>query len=132
MLAALVLLALIFVALAAIHRMGDGFTRAYARNVDLGVALAAGNRNRLGARVGVPRSNNLCRRDEHAAAVGCPQVLVGVAAHAVGVGHALLIKNVAHFVRLMAIGAGREDVRFFLPKFTADRLAMHLFDFRVG
>ena len=57
--AALVLLALVFVALGAIHRVSDGFAGTDARDIHLGVALAAGNGHGLGARVRVPRTGDL-------------------------------------------------------------------------
>ena len=68
----------------------------------------------------------------HRAAIPGLEVLIGVAAHAVRVGHAIVVKDVANLVRLVAIDAGREHVRFFLPQFAADRLPVHGFNLRVA
>lgn len=59
-------------------------------------------------------------------------MFIGVATHAVGVGHALGIVNVADLMRLVAVHAGRQNVRFFLPELAADRFAMHFFDLGVA
>ncbi len=58
-------------------------------------------------------------------------MLIAVAAQAIGIGHALRIEDVPYFVRLMAIHAGRQDMRFFLPKLSANRLPVHFLDFRM-
>ena len=41
---------------------------------------------------------------------------IGVAAHAIGVGHALGVENVAHLVGLVAVDAGGQDVALLSPK----------------
>src|SRR5208282_3548378 len=56
------------------------------------------------------------------------QALVGVAALAVGISHALGIEDVADLVRLVTIDARRQHICFFFPEFAADGLAMHLLD----
>lgn len=124
MFAALKLLPDLLVATAAINRVGDGFAGTQARGIHLGVALAAGY-------FGMPRASDLDHSHEHIAAVRGSEMLIGVAAHAIGIGHALGIENVAHFMGLMAVDAGRQDVRFLFPKFSSDGLAMHLFDLGV-
>ncbi len=64
-----------------------------------------------------------------AAAIVGLQVCIGVAAHAIGVGHALGVENVADFVGLVAVEAGGQYICLFLPEFAPDRLAVHHFDF---
>ena len=113
-------------ALAAIDWLRDGLAGTHARDIDLGVALAASDS------FGLARAGNLGGTHQHGAAIVGLQILVGVAAHAIGVGHALRVKNVADLVGLVAIQAGREDVGLFLPEFAADGLAVHHFDFSVA
>ncbi len=69
---------------------------------------------------------------EHAASIGGLEAGIGVAAHAIGVGHALRVENVADFVRLMAIDAGGKNIGLFFPELAADGLAVHQFDFGVA
>ena len=59
---------------------------------------------------------------EHRAAILGLEARIGVAAHAVRVGHAVVVENIAHLVRLVAIDAGGQNVGFFLPQLAADRL----------
>ena len=61
-------------------------------------------------------------------AISCLQVLIAVAAHAIGVRHTLAVENIPDLMGLMAIHTGRENVRFFLPEFATNGLAMNLFD----
>ena len=55
-----------------------------------------------------------------------------MAAHAVRVGHALRVENVANFVRLVTVHAGGKNVRFLLPECAFDGLAVDLFNLRVA
>ena len=75
--------------------------------------------------LGMTGARNLESVDVHGPAVFRLQLLVAVATHAIGVSHALCVENLAHLVRLMAVGTCREDVSFLFPEFTLDRLAMH-------
>src|SRR6266496_779679 len=112
-------------AAAAVHRMGDGLAWANARGIDLGVALAAGDFD-------VARAGDFGHAHEHRTAIGSLQVLIAVATHAIGVGHALGIENVAHLVGLVAVHTSGEDVRLLLPECTLDGLAVHLLDLGVA
>jgi len=59
-------------------------------------------------------SGHLIHVDEHGFPVArATQFLVGVAAHAVRVGHTHVIEDVSDLMGLMAIGGGREDVGLF-------------------
>jgi len=92
--AALVLLADFLVAAAAVHRMGDGFAGADARGVDFGVTLAARD-------LGMARARHFHHSHKQRAAVGRLQVLVVVAAHAIGVRHTLAVEHVADLMGLV-------------------------------
>ena len=121
MLAALKLLGDLGVAGAAIDFFGDGLAGTHARRIHFGVALAARH-------LGVPRTCQLLGMDRERASIGCLQVRPGMAALAVGVSHALGVEDIADLVRLVAIDARRQHIRFFFPKFAADGLAVHLLD----
>src|SRR5512146_1165291 len=108
MLAALELLADLFVTRRAIHFSRDGFAGTHARGVDLGVALAARD-------LGVGRTSYFLNLNEHGAAVAALQVLIRVAAHAVRVRHSLRVKHLPDLVGLVAVDAGWKNVRFLLP-----------------
>ncbi len=58
-------------------------------------------------------------------------VAAGMAAEAILVGHALVVKYAAGLVRLVTIDARGQDVSFLLPQLTFDDFAMHLFDLGV-
>jgi hypothetical protein len=47
---------------------------------------------------------------------------------AVIIRNSLLIKNLAHLMRLVAIHANRDGFRLLFPQFTFDDLTMHLLD----
>ena len=51
-----------------------------------------------------------------------------MATHAIGIGHALTVEDLPHLVRLVTVHAGGQDIRFLLPQFAADGLAVHGFD----
>ena len=123
--APLVLLPNGFVTLAAIHRLGNGLAGTNLRGVYFRVALAASD-------LGMTRTGDLRRLDEHGAAIRRLQSLIVVATHAIGIGHALAVEDFPHLVRLVAVHAGGQDVRFLLPQFAADGLAVHRFDLRRG
>ena len=93
---------------------------------DPGVALHAGD-----ARVARVRQLGLVdvhrRRPAPTFSVG-----VGVALQAVAVGHALRVEDPPHLVRLVAVHAGRNQVRLLLPQLAADHLAVHVLDPRVA
>jgi hypothetical protein len=54
-----------------------------------------------------------------------------MAAHAIGIRHALSVEDVSDLVRLVAIHADGQDVCLLLPQLAADNLPMNLLDLRV-
>src|ERR1019366_3191860 len=60
------------------------------------------------------------------------QVGIGVAALAVFVRHALGVGELAHFVRLVAIHAGRNHVRRGFPELAVDHFTVHGFNLAVA
>lgn len=124
--AAYVLFANFLMARRAVHSVGDGLARPYARGVYFRVALATGN-------FGVTRMVHLSKADEHGLPVSpAAQLLICVAVHAIRIGHSLGVENIPDFVRLMAIDAGGQDVCLFFPQFAANNFAVHGFDLRVA
>ena len=59
-------------------------------------------------------------------------MLIGVAAHAIGIGHALRVENVADFVGLVTVDAGGENIGLLLPEFATNRFAVNLLDLRMA
>ena len=60
------------------------------------------------------------------------QVVPGVAAHAVAVGHSLRVERLADLVGRVAVDAGRDHVRLLLPQLAPDHLAVHPLDLGVA
>ena len=61
-----------------------------------------------------------------------PSACIGMAAHAIGIGHALGIENIPDLVRLVAIWAGRQSIGLFFPKLATNHLAVYLLDIGVA
>ena len=121
-----VLLANLIVASGAVHRVGDGLTSAHAGGVYFRVALAASN-------FVVARMAHLANADVHGFPVArATQFLVGVATHAVRVGHTQFIEDVPDPMGLMAVRAGGQDVGLFFPKLSTNGLAVDRFDLGVA
>ena len=126
--ASVVLLRLIGMADAAVHRRLDRGARSMQRGAHLGVALRA-------SRAGVPRGvvgllvheqgYRVALRDAH-------QTLVAVTTHAVGVSRTRLVEHPAYPVRRVTVHAGRDSVRLLLPQPALDHLAVHLLDLAVA
>ena len=51
---------------------------------------------------------------------------------AIAIRHSLIIEHLPHFVRLMAVHAGWQDMRFFFPQLTPDDFPVDVFDLRVA
>lgn len=124
-LAALILLSHFFMAAAAVHWTRDCFAWPHPRSVDFRMTLAAGD-------FCVSRTCNFLNLYEQIPAIRRFQVLIAVAAHAIGVRHALRVEHVADLVRLVAIDARRKYMRFLLPQLAADCLAVDFFDLGVA
>lgn len=121
-----ILLANFVVASGAVHFVGNGFARSHSRGVYLRMALAAGN-------LAVAGVGYLVRVDIHGLPVTrAAQLLVGVATHAVCIGHPQLIEDVSDLVRLMAIRTGGQHVGLFFPELATNHLAVYGFDLRVA
>src|SRR5208283_4728798 len=90
------------------------------------MALAAGN-------FVVARMAHLANADVHGLPVARPtQFLICVATHAIRIGHALLIEDVPDLMRLMTVGAGRQNAGLFFPELTTNNLAVDGLDLRVA
>ena len=57
---------------------------------------------------------------------------ISVTAHAIGVGHPLVVENFPHLVRLVAVHARRQRVEFLFPELPADHFPVYGFDLRVA
>src|SRR5271157_5635648 len=116
-----VLLANFIVASGAVNRVDDRLARPHTGGVDLRVALAAGNVPKPAGFLTVARMVHLGAVDVHGFSVArATQLLVGVATHAVRIGHTLRIEDVPDLMRLMAVRAGGQDVGLFFPEFSAN------------
>ena len=96
------------------------------------MALAAGLHDISPAE---PRGGEFLIVDEHgapAATAGGFQLRVGMAALAVLVRHTLRIKDSPDLVRLVAVHAGRDEVRLFLPQLAANDFAVHILNQRMA
>lgn len=110
----------------AVDRVGDGFAGPQVRGIYLGVALAAGDF----AVAGVLELGSI---DKHGVAIPrAPQRLVRMATHTIGIGHALCVKDLADFVRLMTIHAGRKYVGLLFPQDALDDLPVYGLNLRVA
>ncbi len=78
------------------------------------------------------RARHFADPHQHRASIRRLQVCIGMAAHAIGIGHTLGIKNISDLVRLVAIDAGRQSIGLFLPKLAANDLAVYQFDIGVA
>ena len=117
-----------FVADVAIHLVLDGAAGSNVGRGTAGVALHAGE-------AGMARAGQFSRIDvQRTLSSGvCPlQVGIGVATHAIAVGHPFRVVDPAGLVRLVTVDTRRNQVRLLLPQLAADHLAMHLLDVRVA
>src|ERR1035438_9577399 len=118
----------LFVADGAIHLTRDGAARSHVGRGTAGMALSSGDARP--ARAGPSRPVDVQRPGFSG---GRPREGgIGVAAQAIAVGHPLRVVNLADFVRLMAVDAGRNQVRLLLPQLAANHLAMDGLDLRVA
>lgn len=118
----------VFVADVAIDLVFDGAAGSRVGRGTAGVALHAGE-------AGMARAGQFSRIDVQrtgSSGVRPPQVGIGMATHAIAVGHPFRVVDLADFVRLMAIDAGRDQVRLLLPQLAADHLAVYVLDVRVA
>ena len=118
----------LFVTDGAIHLALDGDAGPDVGRSPAGVALHAGD-------AGVARAGEFIGAHVQRpglSVAGALQGGIGVAAQAIAVGHPLAVVDLADLVRLVAIHAGRNQVRLLLPQLAANHLAVHGFDFRVA
>ena len=116
----------------AIHRFGDGLARPYVGSVDLRMALAARD---FGVPVinGVDGMPNLIDiHKKRLSVAGALDLRVRVAMHAIRVGHAFGVEDVAKLVRLVAVHARGQNVGFLFLKRSIDDLPVHAFNLGVA
>ena len=99
-------------------------TRAHSRGIHVRVTLAARDLCMTGP-------GNFHGPYEHGASIFGLQLFVAMAAHAVGVSHALRVEDFSNFVRLMAIWARWKHMSLLLPKFAPDGFAVNDLDLGV-
>ncbi len=111
----------------AVHLLGHGVAGAHVRRCATCVALGAGL-------LGVPRPLQIgLIHEEGNGLSGARDLQVGVAmaALAVAVRHSFCVGELPYFVRLVAVHAGRNQVRLLFPEFAPDDFTVHGLDLPV-